>query len=155
MKTNCRNSRRDFIKKTAITAAGLSILPSYVISGIKSRTGVLAPSDKMNIVGVGIGGKGHPNLVGMNTENIIGLCDVDWHYSDKTFKKFPNAKRYKDWRKMFDELGKEIDGVMVATPDHTHAIIAATALTMDKHVYCQKPLTHSIYESRLLTRLAA
>ena len=155
MKANNKNSRRDFIKKSAFAAAGLTILPSHVISGIKGHTGVLAPSDKMNIAGIGLGGKGYPNLVGMDTENIIGLCDVDWRYADKTFKKFPNAKRYKDWRKMFDELGKDIDGIMVATPDHTHAIVAATALTMDKHVFCQKPLTHSIYESRLLTRLAA
>jgi len=144
-------SRRDFIKKSAITAAGISILPSSVVSGLGHQT----PSDKLNIVGVGVGGKGHPNLKGMLPENIIALCDVDWNYSDQCFKTFPNAKKYTDWRKMFDELGKDIDGVMVATADHTHAIIAATALTMGKHVYCQKPLTHSIYESRLLTRLAA
>ncbi|WP_165024109.1 Gfo/Idh/MocA family protein [Dysgonomonas sp. ZJ279] len=144
-------SRRDFIKKSALAVAGLSIFPSKVISGL----GYKAPSDKLNIVGIGIGGKGHPNLVGMNTENIIGLCDVDWKYAANCFNDFPKAKRYKDWRLMFDELGKDIDGIMISTPDHTHATIAATALTMDKHVYCQKPLTHSVYESRLLTRLAA
>ena len=144
-------NRRDFIRKSAAAVAGMYILPSHVVSGLGHK----APSDKLNIVGIGIGGKGHPNLVGMNTENIIGLCDVDWKYADHCFKEFPKAKRYKDWRRMFDELGKETDGVMVATSDHTHATIAATALTMDKHVYCQKPLTHSIYESRLLTRLAA
>ena len=91
----------------------------------------------------------------MKTENIIGLCDIDWKYAKNCFEEFPDAKRYWDWRKMFDELGDQIDGVMVATPDHTHATIAATALTMGKHVYCQKPLTHSVYESRLLTKLAA
>ncbi len=144
-------TRREFLKKSSVAAAGLYIMPSNVISGL----GHTAPSDKLNIVGVGIGGKGHPNLVGMNTENIIGLCDVDWKYAAGCFKEFPDAKRYKDWRVMFDEMGKDIDGVMISTPDHTHATIAATALTMDKHVYCQKPLTHSIYESRLLTRLAA
>lgn len=144
-------TRRDFIKSTAAATAGFSILPSFAVAGLGHK----APSDKMNIVGVGVGGKGHPNLVGMNTENIIGLCDVDWKYSEKCFNEFPNAKRYWDWRKMFDELGNSIDGVMVATADHTHAIVAATALTMDKHVYCQKPLTHSVYESRLLTKLAA
>jgi predicted dehydrogenase len=144
-------SRRDFIKKSAMIAAGITILPSSVISGFGYR----APSDKLNITGIGIGGKGRPNLKGMDSENIIGLCDVDWHYADRAFKDFSGAKKYKDWRKMFDELGKEMDGVMVATSDHTHAIIAAAALTMGKHVYCQKPLTHSIYESRLLTRLAA
>jgi len=148
------HSRRNFLKKSAAIAAGLTIIPSRVVSGLNHSGVYKAPSDKLNIVGIGIGGKGHPNLVGMNTENIIGLCDVDWKYADHCFKEFPKAKRYKDWRKMFDEMGKEIDGVMISTPDHTHAIIAATALTMNKHVYCQKPLTHSIYESRLLTKLA-
>jgi hypothetical protein len=91
----------------------------------------------------------------MNTENIVGLCDVDWKYADRCFKEFPTAKRYWDWRKLLDEMGGSIDGVLVATADHSHAAIAATALSMGKHVYCQKPLTHSVYESRLLTRLAA
>ncbi len=149
MKIN--TSRRDFLKNTALATAGITILPSMTVSGL----GYKAPSDKLNIVGVGVGGKGHPNLVGMNTENIIGLCDVDWKYAQKCFDEFPKAKRYYDWRKMFDEMGKSIDGVMVATADHSHAIVAATALTMGKHVYCQKPLTHSVYESRLLTKLAA
>jgi len=144
-------SRRDFIKKSAIAAAGFTILPSSVVSGLGHQT----PSDKLNLVGIGVGGKGHANLKGMTSENIIGLCDVDWKYADNCFKDFPNVKKYTDWRKIFDELGKGMDGVLVATPDHTHAIIAATAMTMGKHVYCQKPLTHSIYESRLLTRLAA
>jgi predicted dehydrogenase len=85
----------------------------------------------------------------MNSENIVALCDVDWKYSEKCFKEFPNAKRFWDWRKMFDEMGNSIDAVMVATADHTHAAIAAHALSMGKHVYCQKPLTHSVYESRL------
>ena len=144
-------SRRDFLKKAAVAAAGLTIVPSKTIAGLGHK----APSDTMNIVGIGIGGKGHPNLVGMKTENIIGLYDIDWKYAKNCFEEFPDAKRYWDWRKMFDELGDQIDGVMVATPDHTHATIAATALTMGKHVYCQKPLTHSVYESRLLTKLAA
>jgi hypothetical protein len=139
------------VKQAATAAAGFTIVPSFTVSGLGHK----APSDKMNIVGIGIGGKGHPNLVAMNTENIIGLCDVDWKYSQKCFDEFPEAKKYYDWRKMFDELGDSIDGVMVATADHTHAIIASHAMAMGKHVYCQKPLTHSIYESRLLTKLAA
>ena len=145
------NTRREFLKKATVATAGISVVPNLAVSGLGHR----APSDKLNIAGVGIGGKGHPNLKGMATENIIGLCDVDWKYADRCFKDFPKAKRYWDWRKMFDEMGNSIDGVMVATADHTHAIIAAAALSMGKHVYCQKPLTHSVYESRLLTRLAA
>ncbi len=145
------SSRRKFVKQAATAAAGFTIVPSFTVSGLGHK----APSDKMNIVGVGIGGKGHPNLVAMNTENIIGLCDVDWKYAQKCFDEFPDAKKYYDWRKMFDELGDSIDGVMVATADHTHAIVASHAMTMGKHVYGQKPLTHSIYESRLLSKLAA
>jgi len=145
------NSRREFLKNTIITTAGITIIPSLAVSGLGHK----APSDKLNIVGIGIGGKGHPNLVGMNTENIVGLCDVDWKYAGKCFNSFPKAKRYMDWRKMFDEMANSFDAVMVATSDHTHACIAAKALSMGKHVYCQKPLTHSVYESRLLTKLAA
>jgi predicted dehydrogenase len=145
------NSRREFLKKAGIFSAGITILPSHVVSGLGHK----APSDKLNIVGIGIGGKGHINLKAMDTENITGLCDVDWKYADLCFKDFPKAKKYWDWRKMLDELGSSMDGVMVATADHTHAAIAATAIAMGKHVYCQKPLTHSVYESRLLTKLTA
>ncbi len=148
--TKINKSRREFLKNTALATTGVTIVPSFVVAGLGHK----APSDKLNIVGVGVGGKGHPNLVGMNTENIIGLCDVDWKYAETCFKEFPKAKRFWDWRKMFDELGNSVDGVMVATADHSHAIVAATALTLGKHVYCQKPLTHSVYESRLLTNLA-
>lgn len=142
--------RRKFIRNNLLSGLGFTILPASVISGL----GHQAPSDKLNIAGIGIGGKGRWNLQGMNTENIVGLCDVDWHYAQTCFDEYPKAKRYVDWRQMFDEMGDTIDAVMIATADHTHAAIAAAALTMDKHVYCQKPLTHSIYESRLLTRLA-
>jgi hypothetical protein len=143
-------SRRSFLATTATAAAAVTILPSNVVSGM----GYKAPSDKLNIAGIGIGGMGAANLKNLTSENIVALCDVDWKYADGTFKSFPNAKKYWDWRKMYDEMGKSIDGVVVATADHTHAIISATALTMGKHVYCQKPLTHSVYESRLLTKLA-
>lgn len=146
------NSRRKFLKTSALAAAGLYIVPSKVVSGIGH--GQIAPSDKLNIAGIGIGGKGHANLLAMNAENIVALCDVDWKYSQACFNDFPKATKYKDYRKMFDEMGKSIDAVMISTPDHTHAVIAAQALTMNKHIYCQKPLTHSIYESRLLTKLA-
>ena len=144
-------SRRDFLKQTGLVTAGLTILPS----GILSKPGRVAPVDKMNIAGVGIGGKGHINLKGMATENIVALCDTDWKYANACFEEFRGAKRYWDWRRMFDEMTGSIDGVMVATADHTHAVIASVALSLGKHVYCQKPLTHSVYESRLLTKLAA
>jgi len=144
-------SRRSFLATSAAAAAGITILPSNVIAGLGHK----APSDKLNIAGIGIGGMGHANLKNLKSENIIGLCDVDWKYADGCFSEFPGAKKYKDWRVMYDELGKSIDGVVIATADHAHAIIASHALTMGKHVYLQKPLTHSVYESRLLTKLAA
>ena len=98
---------------------------------------------------------GNANLKNMEkTENIVALCDIDWRYSKPVFDRHPQAKKYWDYRKMFDEMGSSIDAVMVATADHTHAIITADAMTLGKHVYTQKPLTHSIYEARLLTKLA-
>ncbi len=144
-------SRRSFLATSATVAAGVTILPSNVIAGL----GYKAPSDKLNLAGVGIGGMGFANLKHLQSENIVGLCDVDWKYADKTFKYFPKAKQYWDWRVMYDEMGKSIDGVVIATADHSHAISASNAITMGKHVYLQKPLTHSVYESRLLTKLAA
>jgi len=108
----------------------------------------------LNIAGVGVGGMGRTNLKNMASENIVALCDVDWKYSQDCFNDFPDAKKYWDWRKMFDEMRDSIDAVVIATADHTHAIIAAHAMTLGKHVFLQKPLTHTVYESRLLTRLA-
>lgn len=144
-------SRRSFLQKSATAALGLTVVPNIVMG---SKLGHVAPSDKLNIAGVGIGGMGSANLNNMANENIVALCDVDWKYAKKTFDRFPNAKKYWDYRKMYDEVGKSIDAVLVATADHTHAIITADAITMGKHVYTQKPLTHSVYESRLLTNLA-
>jgi hypothetical protein len=142
-------SRKEFLGKSAIAAAGLTVLPSYVISGM----GYKAPSDKLNIAGIGVGGMGAGNLRDMATENIVALCDIDWQHSQRTFDTYPNAKKYWDFRKMFDEMDKSIDAVMVATSDHTHAIVGAHALTLGKHAYIEKPLTHTVYESRLLTKL--
>jgi predicted dehydrogenase len=146
-------SRRSFLQKSGTAALGLTIIPNVVMG--KSFSGVTAPSDKLNIAGIGIGGRGAEVLRGLETENIVALCDIDWKYAKGTFDKYPDAKRYWDYRKLFDEMGKSIDAVVVATADHTHAIIASEAITMNKHVYCEKPLTHTVYESRLLTKLAA
>jgi predicted dehydrogenase len=146
-------SRRDFLQKSGMAAMGLTIIPGVVMG--KKYSGVTAPSDKLNIAGIGIGGVGTHNLKCASTENIVALCDMDWAYAANTFNAYPKAKLFKDWRKMFDEIGKSIDAIIVATPDHTHAGVAAHAITLGKHVYVQKPLTHSVYESRLLTKLAA
>ena len=143
-------SRRSFIGTTAAVAAGITIVPRHAVAGLGHK----APSDKLNIAAVGIGGMGNSNLRNLKEENIVALCDVDWNYAAPVFETYSGAKKYKDWRKMYDEMGKNIDAVVVATADHTHAIIAAHAITMGKHVYVQKPLTHTVYESRLLTKLA-
>ncbi|MBP6068246.1 Gfo/Idh/MocA family oxidoreductase [Bacteroides sp.] len=146
-------SRRQFLKTGAAALAGITIAPSSILG---SSHGHVPPSDKLNLVAVGIGGAGHSNINAVkSTENIVALCDVDWKYAKGVFDEFPKAKKYWDYRKMYDEMGKSIDGVIIATADHTHAIITADAMTMGKHVFCQKPLTHSVYESRLLTNLAA
>ncbi|RLD31252.1 MAG: gfo/Idh/MocA family oxidoreductase [Bacteroidetes bacterium] len=152
MKKNKKSgiSRRKFIGNVSLAAAGVTILPSHVIGGL----GYLAPSDKLNIAGIGVGGVGGTNINNCNSQNIVALCDVDWDYASGLFEKYPDAQKYKDYRKMFDEMGDDIDAVVIATPDHTHAVIASQAMKMGKHVYLQKPLTHSVYESRVINKLA-
>lgn len=147
---NQKNQRRDFIKKSGTALAGISIIPSNVMAGF----GYTAPSDKLNIAGIGVGGMGRRNLMNMNAENIVALADVDWKYAQRCFNDYPNAKKYKDYRKMLDEMGSEIDAVMISTPDHTHYVSAADSMRAGKHVYVQKPLTHSVYESRKLREIA-
>ena len=123
-------TRRDFVGRTLAASAAFTIVPSYAVSGL----GHVAPSDKLNIAGIGVGGMGLANLKNLESQNIVGLCDVDWKYAKGAFDRYPNAKKYWDWRKMFDEMGDEIDGIVVATADHSHAIVAANAMTMGKHV---------------------
>ena len=146
-------TRRDFLQKSTAAAVGsFFIVPRHVLG-----KGFIAPSDKLNIAGVGIGGKGRGdvnNAWNNGKENIVALVDVDWELATKCFEKHPTAKKYKDFRRMFDEMGKDIDAVTVSTPDHTHAIVALTAMEMGKHVYVQKPLAHSLHEVRVLTEAA-
>jgi predicted dehydrogenase len=141
-------SRRDFISKAA-AAAAFTIVPRSVLGG----PGNTAPSDKLNIAGVGIGGMGQNNIRNCAGENIVALCDVDWKYSAKVFEQYPNARKWKDFRKMLDEQ-KDIDAVVVATPDHAHAVVAMAAIKAGKHVYVQKPMTRTVYEARMLTEAA-
>ncbi len=146
---NKNYTRRQFIGTTAAAAAGFTILPSFSFGGMR-----VPPSDKLNIAGIGVGGVGGTNIKNCSGENIVALCDVDWKYAAGTFEKYPKAKMFKDYRKMFDEMDGQIDAVVIATPDHTHAVIAAEAMRRGMHIYLQKPLTHSVYESRLLSQLA-
>ncbi|HPV88386.1 MAG TPA: Gfo/Idh/MocA family oxidoreductase, partial [Bacteroidales bacterium] len=150
-------SRRNFLQKSALATAGAIVASTPLMSKVPLETQKkkkAAATDKLNIAGIGIGGRGGGVIRELSSENIVALCDVDWRYSAEQFKKYPNAKKYKDFRKLFDEMGNHIDAVVVGTADHTHAVISAQALAMGKHVYCEKPLTHTVYETRLLTRLA-
>ena len=149
-------SRRSFLKTGTAAAMGLAMTPSSMFAASNSKKKKKAAKDgKLKILGVGIGGRGAAVLRDVETEDIIGLCDVDWKYAMPVFERYPNAKRYNDYKVMFAELLDECDAVVCATADHTHAIICAEAIAAGKHVYCEKPLTHSVYESRLLTKLAA
>lgn len=151
-------SRRSFLEKSAFATAGAVVAGSSLLSNMAHAApakGSKSPNEKLNIAGIGIGGRGGADISAMKSENIVALCDVDWKYSANKFKEFPKAKKYKDFRQMFDKMGKDIDAIVVGTADHTHAVIAAQALAMGKHVYCEKPLTHTVYETRLLTTLAA
>jgi predicted dehydrogenase len=146
-------SRRDFIKTGSIAAAGFMIVPRFVLGG----KGFIAPSDRLLIASIGAGGKGGDDIAHFaNTGNadIAYLCDVDDRRAAKSINSFPKAKYYKDWRQLLDKEAKNFDAVSVSTPDHNHAIIAYSAMQLGKHVYVQKPLTHDIYEARMLTNAA-
>jgi hypothetical protein len=146
-------SRREFIKTAAAAGAGFMIVPRHVLGG----KGFLAPSDRLVIAAVGVGGKGTSDINSFyksGKADIAYLCDVDDRQAANTIKSFPKAKYYKDWREMLDKEAKKIDAVSVSTPDHNHAVIAMAAMQLRKHVYVQKPMTHDIYEARKLTEAA-
>jgi predicted dehydrogenase len=142
-------SRRKFMGAAAGVAA-FTIVPRHVLGG----PGQTPPSEKINIAGIGIGGQGGHDLDELKSQNIVALCDVDSAHAAGTFKRYPDAKKYRDFREMLDKEDKNIDGVVVGTPDHLHAIVSMTAIKRGKHVYCEKPLTHSVYEARVLAQAA-
>lgn len=141
-------SRRDAIKFGA-AATAFTIVPRHLLGG----PGQTPPSEKLNIAGVGVGGMGSGDIRSVATENIVALCDVDENALARNAKNFPKAKLHADFRKML-EAQKNIDAVVVATPDHNHAVVSIMAMKMGKHVHCQKPLTHSVYEARMMAKVA-
>lgn len=146
-------SRRKFVKDIAVGAAVFSIIPRFVLGG----KGYIPPSDTLYIAGIGVGGKGTSDLTGFAKNpkaKIAFLCDVDDRMAADSKKNFPDAKYYKDFRVMLDKENKGIDAVSVSTPDHTHAVATMAAIEKGKHAYVQKPLTHDIYEARMLTEAA-
>jgi predicted dehydrogenase len=162
---NDRISRRDFIGGAVASAMAFTIVPRHVLGGL----GYIPPSEKLNVAGVGIGGMGRSNILeiaGLEMdkdgkvvpkeqpgENIVALCDVDDELAAGVYEIFPKAKKYRNFRRMLEQQ-KDIDAVVIATPDHSHAVIAMAAMQLGKHVYVQKPLTYSIYEARKLTEAA-
>lgn len=146
------NSRRSFIKSSALAAGAFFIVPRHVLG-----KGYTAPSDKLNLAAIGAGGKGTGDIFNAyhnGVNNVVALCDVDFGQAKISAERFPKAKKYADFRKMFEEMGKEIDAVTISAPDHVHGVAAMAAMQNGIHVYVQKPLTHNIYEARQLTEAA-
>jgi predicted dehydrogenase len=145
-------SRRTFLATATAAGLGFHFLPRHVLGG---QPGKNPPSRKLNIASVGAGGQAAGDLGAMASENIVALCDVDDRRAAGMYQRHPQAKRYKDFRKMLDEMSEKIDAVLVGTPDHTHAVAALAAIQRGKHVYCEKPLAHSVAEVRALRKAAA
>jgi len=145
-------TRRRFLENTALAAAAFQVVPGHILA----LNGATSPNNKVNLAGVGVGGQGRGDLNQLTQSgdvNVVALCDVDWRHAAGTFRNWPDAKPFKDYRKMLDDV-KDIDAVLVATPDHIHAFASAAALNRGKHVYCEKPLTHSVWEARQVAKLA-
>lgn len=144
-----RLSRRAFLTG----AAGLA--GSALASPVSATPRRYSAADKVNLVAVGAGGRGGDNLQDLDSTgvNVVALCDCDHARAADSFKRYPNARQYSDWRQMFDKE-KSFDAVLVATPDHNHAIVSVAAMQMGKHVYCEKPLAHSIWEARRMAKVS-
>jgi hypothetical protein len=141
-------SRRSFLAAAGAVTTFMA-LPAHVLG----RADEASPNNKLNIAGVGVGGQGGHDVDEFSSENIAALCDVDSVHAARVFKKYPGAKRYQDFRQMLDQ-DKSIDAVVVGTPDHLHAIVSVTAIKHGKHVYCEKPLTRTVYEARVVAKAA-
>ncbi len=141
-------SRRQALVASSLIAADLSLFPEQVVRAEEAST------QKLNIAVIGLGGQGKSNLNGVSKENIVALCDVDDLRCGDAYERFPKAKKFYDFRKMFDEMEKQIDAVVISTPDHTHFHPAKMAIERGKHVYLEKPMAHSVWEVRELTELA-
>ena len=137
------------MNNSAVAVASFTVIPRHVLGG----PGRTPPSEKLNIAGIGVGGQGSWDLDNVSSENIVALCDVDWKQAADTFKRYPKATKYRDFRKMLDKE-KNIDAVVVATPDHTHAVATMVAIKMGKHTYCEKPLTRTVYEALAIANAA-
>lgn len=146
-------TRRAFIAATTTTA--LSVCHTATANTARVVPGKISPNEKLNIAAVGIGGMGRNNIAACAaTENIVALCDVDSAHAERIFNQYPGAARFEDYRKMFDDAADQFDAVICATPDHTHAVICMAAIQHGKHLFCQKPLAHTLHEVRAITLAA-
>jgi predicted dehydrogenase len=153
--TTSRLTRRQFLRRASAATAAFASAPMIVPSHVLGADPQTAPSNKINLGCIGIAGMGGADISGLDRHcNIVALCDVDEDHASATFAKYPAARRYKDFRKMFDEAADSFDAVLVATPDHCHAVAAMAAIKHGKHVYCEKPLAHSVGEVRALMKAA-
>ena len=143
-------TRRRFLYYSAFAAAGAAAFPAIG----KPRPRIPGSGEKLRIGCVGAGGKGKSDIRDCSSEEIVAICDADEHQAEEARKAHPNAKFYQDWREMLEKEEKNIDAVTVSIPDHSHALVASAAIKMGKHVYCQKPLTQTVYEARYLRKLA-
>ncbi len=144
-----RTSRRQMMLNTSLAGAGVWL------SKAASLQASTSPNEKLNIALVGAGGRGAANLAGVAGENIVALCDVDERRAKAAFDRYPSVRRFHDFRKMLDEMDKQIDAVVVSAPNHIHAPASAMAMRMGKHCYCEKPLSHSVDEARTVAHIAA
>lgn len=144
-------TRRSFLQTSVAAGAGVLLLPNS-----KLAFGTEANS-KLNVAGIGVGGQGRGDLDNISGcgASIVALCDVDEARAGDVYQKYPQARKYQDFRRMFDDMNKDIDAVLVATPDHTHAVAAVTAMKHGKHVFCEKPLTRTVHEARVMREVAA
>ena len=142
-------SRRQMLRQTAL--AGIGVWTTAKSWGGQTPR---SPNEKLHVAGIGVGGMGGADIAGCAGENVVALCDVDDRRAADSFKRFPQAKRYRDFRKMLDEMGRQIDAVVVGTPDHSHAPPAVMAMKMGKHCYCEKPLAHTVFEARTMIEVA-
>jgi hypothetical protein len=141
-----RSNRREFLKQTTLAGVGFWVAGN---SSVQSET----PKPKLNIGVIGCGGQGGSNLSNVASENIVALCDVNDLNLGKAAERFPKARKYRDFRKLLDEA-KDIDAVVVSTTEHTHAFATLPAIQLGKHVYCEKPLAHCVYEARVVAEAA-
>ncbi|MCS7192537.1 MAG: Gfo/Idh/MocA family oxidoreductase, partial [Armatimonadetes bacterium] len=143
-----RTSRREFFKKAALGATSLIILRN------SQSVWSYQANEKLNIACVGTGGHGWANLMAVSSENIVALCDVDEKYAAQSYQRYPDVPKFADFRQMLDKMHNQIDAIVVTTPDHTHAVISVAAMKLGKHVFCEKPLTRTVYEARVMRETA-